>query len=218
MAKSERQRQARLARKKQKRGAKAKGGGRPLRRVLNPMVLSDARSLPIREVRVNADWRETGGATLVVAREQFNQRSVLVLGVYEVDLGARGVREAYAQVDVPLQEYTRDVLPRLFGDEPTEAITPDLATAIVYRTLARAQEVGFAPAPEFGVARLVLPAPDKADPDAEVPWGRDGHPLLRVGEGEDGAKLRAVLDAKVGADGYDVEEEGGEAGAAQAQD
>jgi len=207
MAKSERQRQAKLARKKHKKSVRTRGAARPQRRVLNPTVLSDARTLPIRDVRVNADWRETGEATLVFAREVKQIRAVLTLGVYEVDLWGRGVTDAWAEVDVPVADYEKGRLPRIFGDAETASLPPEVATALVYRAVEHAATLGLAPAPDFAVARLVLPAPDKAASDADIPLGRDGRPVIRLAAGEDGVKLLAAAEARIGAGGFDVERE-----------
>lgn len=212
MAKSERQRQAKLTRKRQKKAVRTRGGGgKATRRVLNPMVLSEARTHPIRDVRVNSDWRESGEATIVFAREVKAARSALTLGIYVVDLWGRGVRDAWAEVDVPVQEYERERLSKVYGEAATEEIAPEVATAIVYRAVEYASSLGLASAPEFGAARLVLPAPDRADTAVEIPLGREGRPVIRLREDDDEAKVVAALDAKLGTGNYEIHTEAEEA-------
>ncbi len=212
MAPQERKRQAQLARKRQKKSVRGKGGSsRSSKRVRNPLLLSEVRSMVIREVKINADWRESGEATLVLARETWLKRSTLLVAAVTVDLHARGVVEATVENDWPETDYHRTFLPQAMGGVPMVSMSAEDATALLYQAIEQARTWGFSPCADWGVARLMFPTQEKGSAGFEVSFGREGRPVLHVGAGEDETALRAVLDGTVGAGNYDLEKDEEEA-------
>src|SRR5215813_10558396 len=86
------------------------------------------RKLPLRSCAINATWRETGRARLLVVREQRDGR--MVVGRFDVDLWCLGLLRAEVAADVGVTAL-HHLRAETFTDGTPVACTPELAATIV---------------------------------------------------------------------------------------
>lgn len=142
---------------------------------------------------------------IVVARER--EVGLVSIGAFLVDLWCLGVKDAYAE------EVTRAEMDALLDEQipaaEREAIEPACAKKLIEGAVAYAQSFGFLPHREFRKARKVLNGIEAAACLREYTFGSDGQPRFVVGPDDDDARVNrvvAVLTAKLGPEGFIVEE------------
>lgn len=154
------------------------------------------RKLPLRSCSINAAWRETGRARVLVVREQRDGR--LVVGRFEVDVWCLGLVSAEVCADVGVTAYNR-LRAETFADPV--ACTPELAASIVLGGIDYAARLGFEPHPAWNIAQHVLPPRPRRGEAIE--FGRDGKPCYVAGNDND-EQILTQLESKLGADAFNV--------------
>jgi hypothetical protein len=199
MAKDPKKRQQKLQRKAAKRKQKRAQIARTSHRLTAPS-LSRAGGWPLRAVWISKNWQDTQRLTqIVVARDA--PTGHVAIGVFLVDLGSLGVKNAYGRVvDETEYELTMDDI------ESRDPLMPgdlDLAAKIVREAVDYAKGLGFRPNKDIGQALRVL---GDANPDActvTIPLGgEDGKPYYFGGPYDNYDRIIATLTKAVGPDGF----------------
>lgn len=153
------------------------------------------------EAYIETGWERHGLAHVVVARIRAN--GTAELAVFLVDTLCLGVKDAFIEADIPeslLNEYLERNLP-----PSNERIHPSCAKKLIEGAVDYAQSFGFAPHRDFKKARKVLSGLDPAVCPREFAFGRDGRPCYVRGPNdtdERAARVRAILSARCGEDGF----------------
>ncbi len=165
---------------------------RPLKIIGPRYYLQHAREYPILGCWVNADWKNSGITPVVIAREQSPEK--IIFGVYMVDLYCLGIKDAYANADISLNKFERE-LPRMCSGAP-EKCPVELAHKIVYGGMEYAARYGFQPHPDFTaqMADQVLDPPEVHPRKHEVKFGKDGKPFYVSGPYDDERKIKSILN------------------------
>lgn len=170
------------------------------------------------EAYVEKSWREHGLAHVVVVRTREN--GLADYGMFQVDLWCLGVREAQAEMDLPV-EVCREFLDEQLDETEREALHPACAKKLIEGAIAYAEHLGFAPHRDFRKARRVLAGIDAALCPTEFTYGHNGRPHYVPDEDDSEERVErvlAILEARVGPDGFDYEEMDYESGIAALRD
>ena len=163
--------------------------------------LRGAADWPLHECLVAEEWREPGEIVQVLVSRRSPQGQVAA-GVFLVDLGCLGVKNAFGRVFSTQGEYAAELRNDIFARQEMNHADLDLAAKIIREGVAYARELGFSPNRDIRDAQLVL---GDADPDAcdeEIPLGRDGKPFFVSGPYDNVDRILDKLTRKLGPDGF----------------
>ncbi len=162
--------------------------------------LKHAGVWPIAVSQVNANWRERQLATVALARKRPDRQ--FLLGMFLVDLGCLGVKNAIYDPALPASELA-GLLTSLEAQEEMIDCSPELAAKIVAAGVDYAESLGFLPHPDYDRARVVLQGIDfTACPEAVACGGEDGKPMFVSGPDDDIEAVVSRLERKLGPDGF----------------
>lgn len=151
---------------------------------------------PVTQAWVNADWKTSPVATVVLLRE--SPGGALAAGGFLVDLGCRGVREAF------VRDMDQDVIRRYDDDPAMDAIAPSQAAAIVRKAEAWAVGCGLGDTKVWRTCRGFVDA-IPLDETFDVPLGRDDKPFYVATDSDRRPEqIVATLERTVGAGNYTV--------------
>lgn len=155
------------------------------------------------EAHITKDWRNAGIANITIAR--LDESGYGDAGVFLVDPFCLGVKDAFLYEDFSPGEF-EDFIERSYAGEPPERIHPAWAKKLIEGAIAYAEKLGFMPHRDFRKAKRVLSGIDAALCTETFTFGCKGRPRYIQGPNDDETRvkrIRAILDARVGPDGYD---------------
>jgi hypothetical protein len=200
MARDPKKRQKAIQRKKAKRKqkqAKIKQLVRPSGRAL----LRQAASWPLHEVLLSEEWDQQGAIIQILVARQSDSGQIAV-GVFLVDLGCLGVKNAYARVLESHHEY-QELRQGMMSSQALRPAELDLVAKIIEAGVAYAAQFGFKPNPDYHQARLIL---GEANPHAcavRIPLGGpEDKPFFIAGPYDNVDRIIARLTKAVGPDGF----------------
>lgn len=158
------------------------------------------------EAYVEKSWREHGLAHVVVVRRREN--GLADYGMFQVDLWCLGVKEAQGETDVP-SEALDEFLEEQLSQTQRESIHPACAKKLIEGAVAYAERLGFSPHRDFRKARRALSGVDAALCPTEFTYGHEGRPRYVPAEEDSEERIErvlAILEARVGPEGFDYEE------------
>jgi len=154
-------------------------------------IRKKARSLPIFECLVKADWETTKLAPIIIARNHTNGN--ITVCSYLVDLACLGVKDTMYLFNVPIQKYEEFKEKVSRGMEMIE-IDYVLAHNIVYAGIEFAETYGFKPNKDFeSVTKYMLEVDSEEIELIEIECGDEGKPIYLRGPFEDEAKARKIV-------------------------
>ena len=166
-------------------------------------IKQKARSLPVHECRISADWEESGFPLIVVARK--HTTGSFTVGLFLVDLKCLGVKDAQYFFNIYANEY-RDLCAKYEGIS-LETVPYPLVHNIIYAGFEFAEDYGFKPHKDFTVAEFILEE-DTDDIDfIDIPCGHNGKPLYVRGPHDSDyfvAETINRLEKTAGAGDYEV--------------
>jgi hypothetical protein len=187
-------RKLKLERRKRKR-ARAQSGTPPQPASLRARLRS-AGDWPLMECLLTEDWQSPGEIIQILIARRSHQDQIAV-GVFLVDLGCLGVKNAFGQVLDSSLQY-KNLRGELQEEQPLRPADLNLAAKIIREGIAYAEKLGFKPHPDYRDAALVL---GEADPNAcevLVPLGREGKPFVVSGPFDNVHAIMAKLERAVG--------------------
>ena len=154
--------------------------------------------LPLRECRINDDWKESRMASISFARDRPDGR--VAIAAFCVDLGCLGVKSAFANPAMSVAEYESG----LVRNQPTCQIRCDSAFAVKLIQGAHdyARQLGFSPDPGYHYAREIFGGIDPACWPETIEYGEDGKPFYVNGPHDDVETIMNHLIRKLGPDGF----------------
>lgn len=182
------------ARERNKRLKKARAGEA---RSIKGRMHRAGRS-PLRECLISKDWRRSGLAQVVIARDA---PLGIAIGLFLVDLGCLGVKNTIQHDDLTRAEYDR-LLEKLSRRADFESCNPALAVRLVETGVRYAAELGFEPHEDYRLAKKMFGDIDPDACDEEIPCGRDGKPFYIQGPDDDAPAVLRQLEDRLGPDGF----------------
>lgn len=172
---------------------------KPVQQQLSPskLIKERGRSYPIHKCLINKDWQREGLAFIMVIRKMGGEK--FLLGSYMVDIFCLGVKDAFVKI-VDEDELNQFITESQWMDTACD-IT--LAQNIIYGAMEYAEDLGFKPHTDFGLAQYVLD--DIEDVEyMEIEFGKNGKPLYIQGDNDTKyLHILATLDKNVGVGNYE---------------
>jgi hypothetical protein len=145
---------------------------------------------------ISRDWNSGEGLVQILVARQSPSGS-LVAGVFLVDLGCLGVKNAFAKLFDSFREY-ETLRQRMMSTQPLVHAELNLAAKIIREALAYARQLGFNPDPDYREASALLADADADACDAQIPLGKDGKPFFVAGPRDSAKRIMAQLTRTVG--------------------
>jgi hypothetical protein len=161
-------------------------------------VIRRVAHYPLRECRINADWKESGMANVIFARNRPD--SGMAIASFVVDLGCLGVKDAFANPDIMLSQYARMMQE---NPNPQVIVDPACAVKLILGAIEYAAALDFKPHPDYYYAREIF---GDIDPNAcaeTFEYGSDGKPLYVAGPYDNARKIVNHLTRRLGPGGFD---------------
>jgi hypothetical protein len=198
--KSSKSRQRRRQQKAARRKARKKSSRRPTSR-RSPALLRQAGDWRLLECLVTKSWKNPGEIVqLLVAR--MSPAGKVAVGLFLVDLGCLGIKNAHAQLFNSRAEYRATLRQSVLDSQPMKKVRLNLAAKIVHEAVAYAQQLGFEPHPDFRKALPILGDADPATCKDPVPLGYEGKPYFVAGPYDNIPNIIAKLEKAVGTEGF----------------
>ena len=204
MALDPRKRQKKLAKKAAKRKAavaakKATGG--PSGLLVGAGQVALAASAPVHQCLMPQELFETGMGTVIVSRALPNGR--IGASFFLLDVFCLGVKSAHFMA-MSHEEYDHR-LSIIEQQETLTATSPACARKVVEQAEAYARDLGFAPHPDYQLAKRIMGDTDAAACPTSFTFGKDGKPFFIAGPSDTPArieKIMATLTKRCGPDGF----------------
>ncbi len=159
-----------------------------------------ARNLPIYECRLNPDWRETGLATVVVARSHAG--GSITWATYLIDVFCVGLKQTHYQFNVEIDEY-EEMLEQISEMQELEIADYTLVHNVVYGGIAYAEDLDISPLDkDWAVSQYVLAADTDEVELLDLEFGKDGMPFYNSGPYDNVKQIIQKLDTAVGPGNY----------------
>lgn len=135
-------------------------------------IKTRARTLPLDQCFVNADWKETGLANVIVTRKHTNGN--FTFGVYLVDMYALGTKDTFFNFNQPIS-----VINEILSGADFVQLDYDLAHNIIYGGNEYAEDHGFKIHKDFAkLTQYILEIDDERVPLIDLEFGKNGKPLV----------------------------------------
>ncbi|MEX6687855.1 hypothetical protein QTN47_10140 [Danxiaibacter flavus] len=165
-----------------------------------------ARSLPIDKCYINADWEDSGIASIFVSRKHINGN--ITAASYLVDLYCAGVKDSFYHFNE--DESAVDQYLDFCADSGMEMHECEYALVhnIVYTAVEFASEYGIRPAKEFEMSKHILNEDSDDIEFIEIECGKNGKPFLIVNPEDQRCNYYlAQLKANAGENNFEVDYE-----------
>ena len=168
-------------------------------------IRTRARLLPLGPCYINAAWKKTGMAIVIVTRQHINKN--ITFAVFQVDLYCLGIKGAICNfnadpdliVDLRKKHQERS--------EPGNSLIEvdyTLVHNILYGAVEYAEDLGFHPPKEVDTAIHLLEEDDERIELVDIEFGLHGKPAVFFGRESHPQNILAILDKSVGKSNYTV--------------
>lgn len=155
-------------------------------------IRKKARLLPIYECWINTDWKESGMASVVIARTHSNENITYCL--YLVDIMCLGVKDTFYEFNISHSAY-QSFLEKMSETLEMEITDYVLVHNIILAGLEFAEDYGFKPHKDFTSVTEFMLEEDTEDIELiEIECGRNGKPLYMQGPFDSDAKINKILE------------------------
>lgn len=156
-------------------------------------------NLPYHECFINEDWKEKGLATIAISKRMPSGN--IILGFYLVDIFCLGLKNTGYKFNMDNVQY-QEFLDKLGNSQAMIKCDISEAHNIIYGAIDYAEELGFAPHPDFAISEHILNPDLITDGIDEIDFGKDGKPCFISGPDDNVEKIIAMLERTVGEDNY----------------
>ncbi len=172
--------------------AQKKGNKGKVIQMLSPenYIKQKARSLPIEECWINSDWEEDGLANIMVTRKHTNNN--VTVGMYLTDLKCLGIKDAQYFFNLSPAEY-RDLQFKYREYLDIESINYIHAHNIIYAGIEFAEDYGFKPHKDFGIAEYILEEDTDDIELMEIPCGKEDKPFYVRGPLDSDIRAKQII-------------------------
>lgn len=164
-------------------------------------IRTRARTLPLSVCYINADWEQTGLASICISRKHVT--GSVTGAFYLVDMKCLGVKDTsyfFNQDPEELEEMLSYVLPEEYRGLVDYALVHNL----IYGAVEFAEDYGIRPHQDFENTKYILEEDNDQIAVMEFEFGQDDKPLLLINPGDDRRKEIRLLEKYAGAGNYTV--------------
>lgn len=193
MAQDPRKRQKKLAKKAAKRKAvvaSKKHSVSPGSTMGSARQMAAAIKAPVHECLVGEELFERGLGTVILSR--LMPHGGIATSLFLLDVFCLGVKNAHFIVE-PHDAYDWRV-EHVAAHETLIPITPEYARKLVEEAEAYARDLGFAPHPDYQLARQIFADIDAAACPTHFTFGKDGEPFYVMGPHDTPQRVQHILD------------------------
>jgi hypothetical protein len=163
-------------------------------------VLREARTFPMLECWISADWEAGSGLVqIILTRRQPNEK--ICCGVYLVDKYCLGLKNTFAKINLSPERYQK-IYDEVASKQPLTECPIELAHQMIYASIDYAAQFGFHPQSDFTHTQYMLEPRGELDETYELTFGQDGKPLFIAGPYDDTAKIMKQLEETAGTGNY----------------
>ena len=204
MPRDERKRQKAIMKKRSKEKAAAQHRGR--QQAFMPAspqtIIERARTYPILECWISADWEgEMGLVQVVVARQQPD--GDICFATYLVDKLCLGLKDTFANAGFSRIRYEREVLKKASRRTKMVKCPAELAHQMVYGSIDFAERFGFKPQKDFALSQYLLTPRGELDEPYQLTFGRNGKPFFISGPYDNVDRILKQLEKTAGPGNFD---------------
>ena len=164
-------------------------------------IKTQARSLPVYECLITADWEKAGICSIIVAR--VHKTGNITVGMYLIDMYCLGLKDTLYEFNIDEDDY------EYMKDKQLDMVKCEYALAhnIIYGAIAFAEEYELKPHKDWSVTQFILEEDDDLVELIEIEFGVDGMPCFMPGPSDDEAKIKritATLERTAGPGNFEV--------------
>jgi hypothetical protein len=165
-----------------KKKNKKKPAAKPSGQTMTPkqyFLAGRPRLLEIYECVVNEDYKDSGMAIVLVARQ--HKTGNITFSSFIVDIFCLGVKDANSAFNRTEDEYV-DYKDQVYSHGPEVPISYDLAHNIIFGAIDYAKKLGFSPHKDWETAQFMLEPKASANVQKiDLDFGKDGKPFFMSG-------------------------------------
>ena len=160
-------------------------------------IKKKARKLPVAKCIINDDWKESGMATILVARKMASGN--FVVGSYIIDTFCLGLKNTHHWFNVDSNDFEGSILDLFQNRMDLNMIDcePLLAYNIIYGGIEYAEDLGFEPQKDFDISEYILDNVKDIE-FIDIEFGQNGKPTYAAGPNDNVAKVIKTLEKNVG--------------------
>lgn len=164
-------------------------------------ILHEARSFPILECWISADWEKGSGLVqIILTRQQPNEK--MCCAVYLVDKYCLGLKNTLAKINLSPERY-QTVFDEIDSKQTMVECPIELAHQMIYESIDYAAQFGFQPQSDFALTQYMLEPRSELDETYKLEFGQNGKPLFVAGPYDDAKKIIKQLEETAGTGNYD---------------
>jgi|SRR5579859_7659559 len=165
-------------------------------------LLQDARTFPIIECWISADWQNGSGLVqILLARQQPNGR--ICCGSYLVDKFCLGLKDTFAKPNLSVDRY-KEHYDKMTNRQTLMQCSIELAHQMVYEAIDYAAQFGFKPQRDWAQSQYTLDPRGELEEPYKLTFGKNGKPFFISGPFDDVKKVIKQLEATAGPGNFDV--------------
>lgn len=160
-------------------------------------IKKKARKLPVERCIINDNWKDSGIATVLIARKM--RSGNLIVGSYIVDILCLGLKNTHHWFDVSLSDFEGSILDLFKNEMDLNMIDcePSLVYNIIYGAIEYAEDLGFEPQKDFAISEYILDDVKEVQ-FIDVEFGKDGKPVYFTGPNDNVGRILRILEKNVG--------------------
>ena len=164
-------------------------------------ILHEARTFPILECWISADWEKGSGLVqIIIARQQPNQK--ICCGTYLVDKFCLGLKNTFTKTNLSPERY-QEVYKRIASRQALTECPLELAHQMIYGSIDYAAKFGFEPQSDWAQTQYVLEPRGTLKEHYKLKFGQKGKPFFIAGPYDDTKKIIKQLEATAGPGNFD---------------
>jgi hypothetical protein len=191
-----------MATKKKKKAKKPQAQNAQNMSPVQYFLSGRARTLELAECLINSDWKESGMAMIVVARQ--HKTGNYTFGSFVVDtycLGVKDTSQAFNRYPEEYQQFKDSIFER--GGLTIVNIDYALAHNIIFGALNYAAKLGIAPQKDWKYGQMIL-EPINAVAKMHLEFGKDGKPFYISGPYDKAQQIIDKLTKAVGEGNFET--------------
>lgn len=163
-------------------------------------ILRDARTFPILECWIAADWQDDSGLVqIILARQQPNGK--ICCGVYLVDKHCLGLKNTFARINLSHERY-QELYDKIDESQTLQECPIELAHQMIYASIDYAAQFGFQPQSDWRQTQYILEPRGDLEEPYNLTFGQDGKPLFVAGPHDNVKQIMKQLDETAGPGNY----------------
>jgi len=165
-------------------------------------LLQDARTFPIEDCWISADWQNGSGLVqILIGRKQANDK--ICCGSYLVDTYCLGLKDTFAKANLSVDRY-QEVYKDMDRRIKMTSCSVELAHQMIYEAIDYAAQFGFKPQSDWAQSQYVLEPRGALEESYKLTFGKNGKPFYISGPFDDVKKIIKQLEATAGSGNFEV--------------